>query len=84
MPAVKITILGYLFVRGGGKFEADERAFYCGLREWSLLFVGARASVVINEFMAGSSDRRLSWSTNDVARIGSGLVWSQPEFADGT
>ena len=50
----------------------------------TLLFIGARAGVVINEFMAGSSDRRLSWSTNDVARIGSGLVWSQPEFADGT
>jgi len=50
----------------------------------TLLFVGAHAGVVINEFMAGSSDRRLSWSTNDVARIGSGLVWSQPEFADGT
>jgi len=40
------------------------------------------ASVVINEFMAGASDRRLSWSTNDVARIGSGVVWNQPEFAD--
>ena len=49
-----------------------------------LLFTTARASVVVNEFMAGSSERRLSWSTNDVARIGSGMVWSQPEFADST
>ncbi len=45
-----------------------------------ILLFGVRASVVINEFMAGTSERRLSWSTNDVARIGSGLVWNQPEF----
>jgi len=47
-----------------------------------LLFTNVRASVVINEFMAGASERRLSWATNDVARIGSGMVWNQPEFAD--
>jgi len=47
-----------------------------------LFFVNTHAGVVINEFMAGASDRRLSWSTNDVARIGSGVVWNQPQFAD--
>jgi hypothetical protein len=40
----------------------------------------AQGGVVINEFMAGSSDRRLSWSTNDVAHLGSGLSWTAPEF----
>jgi hypothetical protein len=30
--------------------------------------------------MAGSSDRRLVWSTNDTAQIGSGITWLTPVF----
>jgi hypothetical protein len=42
----------------------------------------AQGGVYINEFMAGTSERRLSWSTNDVAQLGSGTVWRVPEFPD--
>jgi hypothetical protein len=47
-----------------------------------ILWFSAQGGVVINEFMAGSSDRRLSWSTNDVAQLGSGVSWKVPEFVD--
>ena len=43
----------------------------------------AEGGVVINEIMAGSSDRRLSWSTNDVAQLGSGVSSKAPGYADG-
>ena len=46
------------------------------------LLVQAQGGVVINEFMAGSSDRRLSWSTNDSAQLGSGVSWKAPEYVD--
>ncbi len=46
------------------------------------LFFQAQAGVVINELMAGSSDRRLSWSTNGVAHLGSGVPWQAPEYVD--
>ncbi len=46
------------------------------------LLVQAQGGVVINEFMAGSSNRRLSWSTNDVAQLGSGVSWKAPEYVD--
>jgi hypothetical protein len=46
------------------------------------LFFSAQGGVVINEFMAGSSDRRLSWSTNDVAHLGSGVPWQAPDYVD--
>ena len=42
----------------------------------------AQGEVVINECMAGSSDRRLSWSTNDVAQLGTGVAWKAPEYLD--
>jgi hypothetical protein len=48
---------------------------------FGLLFQ-AQGGVVINEFMAGSSERRLSWSTNDVAQLGTGVPWKAPEYAD--
>ena len=48
------------------------------------LWFQAQGGVVINEFMAGSSDRRLSWSTNDVAHLGSGVPWPAPEYVDNT
>ncbi len=55
--------------------------FFFSLLTFGLLFQ-AHGGVVINEFMAGSSERRLSWSTNDVPHLGSGLSWSAPEFVD--
>jgi hypothetical protein len=56
--------------------------FLFSLITFGLLFQ-AQAGVVINEFMAGSSDRRLSWSTNDVAQLGSGVSWKSPDYLDG-
>ena len=54
---------------------------------FSVIFFGllfqSLGEVVINEFMAGSSERRLSWSTNDVAQLGTGVPWKAPEYADG-
>jgi hypothetical protein len=55
--------------------------FLLSLITFGLLFQ-AQGGVVINEFMAGSSDRRLSWSTNDVAQLGSGVSWKAPEYVD--
>src|SRR5208283_76120 len=55
--------------------------FFLSLLASGLLFQ-AQAGVVINEFMAGSSDRRLSWSTNDVAQLGSGVSWRSLDYAD--
>jgi len=55
--------------------------FVCFLATFGLLFQ-AQGGVVINEFMAGSSDRRLSWSTNDVAQMGSGVSWKATEYVD--
>jgi hypothetical protein len=49
-----------------------------------ILFSSTQAGVVINEFMAGSSERRLSWSTNDVAHLGSGVSWQALEYVDST
>ncbi|HEY2952430.1 MAG TPA: lamin tail domain-containing protein, partial [Verrucomicrobiae bacterium] len=60
-----------------------------GLRHWRaaavLLFCAlllpARAAVVINELMAAPSERQLSWSSNGVPRLGSGVAWMEPDFA---
>ena len=41
----------------------------------------ARSAVVINEFMAASSERRLSWNAEGAAKVGSGLRWQDPWFA---
>jgi hypothetical protein len=40
----------------------------------------APATVVINEFMAASSERRLSWDSNGVPKLGSGVEWMEPGF----
>src|SRR5207249_805184 len=45
------------------------------------LLIPARAAVVINELMAAPSERQLSWSSNDVPRLGSGAAWMEPDFA---
>lgn len=47
------------------------------------LLFGAHASVVLNEIMAGSSDRRVTWSSNDVAQLGTGLAWMTTNYAAG-
>src|SRR3990172_8772852 len=39
-----------------------------------------RAAVVINEFVAASSERRLVWNAEGVARPGSGLPWMDAAF----
>ncbi|HZL43472.1 MAG TPA: hypothetical protein VFD66_09355, partial [Verrucomicrobiae bacterium] len=40
-----------------------------------------QGSVMINELMAGSSDRRLSWSTNGAPYLGSGAAWMTPGYS---
>ena len=45
-----------------------------------VMLFSAQGGVVINEFMAGSSDRRLSWSTNDVAQLGSRVSWKALDY----
>ncbi|MFO1476093.1 MAG: lamin tail domain-containing protein [Verrucomicrobiota bacterium] len=47
-------------------------------------FSEARSAVVINEFMAAASDRRVSHSDGGVPRFGSGLSWTAPEFPAAT
>lgn len=39
------------------------------------------AKVVINEFMAAASDRRLTWTPAGAPRLGSGVAWHEPEFS---
>ena len=46
------------------------------------LFFKTQGAVVINEIMAGTSERRLSWSTNDAAQLGTGVAWRNPDFSD--
>src|SRR5215468_7767505 len=43
---------------------------------------GGRGAVVINEFMAAPSERQLSWSTNGIPRLGSGIAWMEPGFLE--
>lgn len=38
------------------------------------------AGVVVNEFMAAASDRRLSWTAEGAPRLGSGVAWLEPDF----
>ncbi len=45
-----------------------------------LLGVPARAGVVINEFMAASSERRLTYDSQGVPRLGSGIPWTDPAY----
>jgi hypothetical protein len=48
------------------------------------VIVQTKAEVVINELMAGSSDRRLSWSSNAVPQIGSGVAWVSSNYLANT
>ncbi|HXG47153.1 MAG TPA: CotH kinase family protein, partial [Methylomirabilota bacterium] len=47
-----------------------------------LLLAGSsgNAAVVINELSAAASSRQLSWSSNGVPRLGSGVAWMEPGF----
>ncbi len=49
-----------------------------------VLGASAQGAVIINEFMAGASDRRLSWPTSEFAQLGSGVAWNSLDFADGS
>jgi len=40
----------------------------------------ARGAVIINELSAAPSEQQLSWSSNGVPRLGSGLAWMEPDF----
>src|SRR5512140_3453024 len=46
-----------------------------------LLPAGLPASVVINEFMAATSEKRLSWENDGVPQLGSGVRWMDQDFA---
>src|SRR5216117_2871082 len=61
--------------RGLGYWRAAAAILFC-----AFLFP-ARAAVVINELMAAPSERQLSWSSNGVPRLGSGVAWMEPDFA---
>src|SRR3954452_864893 len=39
-----------------------------------------RGAVVINEFSAAPSEQQLTWSSNGVPRLGSGISWVDPGF----
>ena len=43
-------------------------------------FLQAHPAIIINEFVAASSERRLSWNAEGVARVGSGPRWQEPGF----
>lgn len=45
-----------------------------------VLSANSRAGVVINEFMAASSERRLSWDDRGMPHLGSGVQWTEPGF----
>jgi len=38
------------------------------------------SAIIINEFMAASNERRLSWNAEGVAHVGSGVRWQDPGF----
>lgn len=40
----------------------------------------ATAGIVINEFMAAASDRRISWNMHGAPRLGSGIQWMDNQF----
>src|SRR5437868_7002063 len=42
----------------------------------------ARAAVIINELYASPSDQQLTWSSNGVPRLGSGIAWLEPDFPE--
>src|SRR6478672_5863564 len=42
----------------------------------------SRAAVVINELVAGASDRLLQYQSDGVQRVGTGTPWYQPTFND--
>lgn len=45
---------------------------------------GSRGGVIINEFVAASSERRLSRDAGGAPRVGTGVAWHEPDFNAGT
>jgi CotH kinase protein/Chitobiase/beta-hexosaminidase C-terminal domain/Lamin Tail Domain/Fn3 associated/Bacterial Ig domain/Bacterial TSP3 repeat len=65
----------------------------CRFTYWRVLFLcffafalvpTACAQVVINEWVAGNSERLLRWDGEGKARLGTGLSWYEPEFDAGS
>ncbi|HWI57442.1 MAG TPA: lamin tail domain-containing protein, partial [Bacillota bacterium] len=48
------------------------------------LVINSRAGVVLNEFMAASSERRLVWDAAGVPHLGSGVLWTDLGFEAGS
>src|SRR5881396_1712660 len=61
--------------RGLGYWRAAAAILFCAI------LIPAHAAVVINELSAAPSERQLSWSSNGVPRLGSGIAWMEPDFA---
>ncbi|HEV7866189.1 MAG TPA: hypothetical protein VGO90_00805, partial [Chthoniobacteraceae bacterium] len=47
-----------------------------------LLLAHSRGEVIINEFMAAASERRLQYSATGVPKFGTGTDWYAPTFVD--
>jgi hypothetical protein len=60
-----------------------ERACLCLLALSTLSSQSSEAAVLINEICAAPSEQQLSWTSNGVPRLGSGLAWYEPDFNAG-
>jgi hypothetical protein len=53
---------------------------------WVLVLVlgaeRASGAIRINELVAAPSERQLAWSSNGIPRLGSGVAWTEPGFAE--
>lgn len=50
------------------------------LAVWIMSVPGSKAGVVINEFMAAASENKLTWDSQGVPHLGSGIAWTDPDF----
>ena len=62
-------------------FPAVFRAVFLGAC-FATLASGLRAGVVLNEVVAGASERLLQWDGNGVPRLGAGVRWQDAGFGD--
>src|SRR5687767_6753863 len=46
------------------------------------LCLSTRADIRISEIFASPSDRQLSWNSNGVPQLGSGIQWMMPDFIE--
>src|ERR1051325_4941618 len=71
-----------------GTLSGKSRLLFCGgtlgqalvLFVWLLLIPQVKSAVVINELYASPSDHQLTWTSNGIPRLGSGVSWVEPEF----